>query len=80
MKLNRYWLKESIRCLKKAWEHRNQTTWAFCPKCGQDLCSTDSFVSDVGDGSKNIVTYVCSRCKTESLWNFDCIAPLLIES
>lgn len=71
MKINHYWFKEAKIALKKAWKHRNQMTWCFCPVCKQDLCSTDSFVSDTGHGKDNRVTYKCSRCGAKSTWNFD---------
>lgn len=56
-----------------AWKHRDQKTWCFCPICKQDLCSTDSFVSDTGHGDKNRVKYKCTRCGARSVWNFDVI-------
>ena len=73
MRLNNYWFNEVKKALKMAWKHRNQSTWCFCPVCKQDLCSTDSFVSDKGRGDKNKVTYKCSRCSCKSIWNFDVI-------
>ena len=74
MKLNKYWFDEAKRCLRLAWIQRNQHNWSFCSICHQDLCSTDSFVSDKGHGDKNVVKYKCSRCGCKSEWNYD-IAP-----
>lgn len=73
MKLNHYWFKQAKIALKLAWENRNQTMWAFCPICGQDLPSTNSFVSDKGKLDKNKVKYKCSRCGCKSTWNLDII-------
>ena len=42
-----------------------QRTYCWCPKCNNDLVR-DSFVSDE-DG---IVTYRCSWCGHESVWDF----------
>lgn len=35
--------------------------------CGNELITSDSFVSDTTEG----VRYKCTDCKKESLWNFD---------
>ena len=52
-----------------------QTTWCWCPTCGRDLCSTDSFQSDTDEG----VLYECSWCEHRSLWDFDTFpCPVLI--
>lgn len=74
MKLNHYWWQEAKKCLKMAWNNRNQRTFCYCPVCKQDLCSTDSFVKDT-----DFVYYDCSRCKTKSKWNFNALAPILID-
>lgn len=44
----------------------------FCwCECGNELCSTDSFVKDT-----DFVYYKCSQCGKESRWDFDAPAPL----
>jgi hypothetical protein len=45
----------------------------YC-KCGNELTTTNSFISDEGEQENNIVTYKCSHCNKESKFNFD-IAP-----
>lgn len=68
-----FFMKEGI-FLKK----RNmQNCFVYC-KCKNELCSSDSFVSDTYDkNGDNHVKYKCSNCKKESDWNFD-IAPVAI--
>ena len=51
-------------------KNRKQFTFIYCD-CGNELCSTDSFISDI-DG---IVSYKCSKCGKESRYYFD-IAPV----
>lgn len=46
--------------------------------CGNELTTTNSFVSDEGEQGKNVVTYRCSHCEQESKWNFD-LAPAPIK-
>jgi len=56
-----------------------QTTFIHCEKCGNELCSSGSFVSDTYDENcDNHVLYRCSRCGHECDYNFD-IAPLPIK-
>ena len=50
----------------------------LCCTCGNELTTTNSFISDEGTGENNIVTYKCSHCETESKWNFD-LAPCPIK-
>lgn len=53
-----------------------QSTWCYCPKCKEDLCSSDSLVMDDYDR----VEYVCTNCGHWSLWNFDIApCPILME-
>ena len=54
---------------------KNQNTFCYCPICKNELCSTNSFVSDTEKG----VTYKCSRCRCESLWYFDTPAPFIMK-
>lgn len=41
--------------------------------CGNELTTTNSFISDEGTGENNIVKYKCSHCDAESKWNFDLV-------
>lgn len=51
-----------------------QTTFVYCPKCGCELISSDSFVFD-----EELVTYKCVKCGVISEWDFDSPAPILIQ-
>ena len=51
----------------------NQTCFCYCSKCNNELCGTNSFISDI-DG---IVTYKCSKCKEVFKFDFT-IAPVPI--
>ena len=51
-----------------------QTFFLYCPKCNNELCSSNSFISDTEDG----VNYVCSKCGHASSWNFD-MGPFALE-
>ena len=62
-------LKEIIKLIKFTWEHRDQVTWCYCPVCNNELCSSHSFIKDT-----DRVYFLCSRCGSRSIWNFD-IAP-----
>jgi hypothetical protein len=54
-----------------------QTTFIYC-KCGNEMCSDSSFISDTYDNNgDNHVKYKCEKCGTESDFNFD-IAPFPI--
>ncbi len=50
-----------------------QTTWCYCPKCNNELCSSNSFVKDT-----DFVYYKCSQCGHDSKWDFDFPAPVLM--
>ena len=50
-------------------ENYKVPVFSWCPVCKEDLCSNDSFLSDIDE-----VRYRCSNCGTYSYWNFD-IAP-----
>lgn len=74
----KYW--ESV---KKAKNKRDKillklgNTCLYCT-CGNELTSTNSFVSDEGEQGNNVVIYKCSHCNKESKWNFD-LAPCPIK-
>jgi len=54
-----------------------QTTYIYC-KCGNELCSSNSFISDTYDKKdNNHVIYKCSKCGAKHDYNFD-IAPMPI--
>lgn len=54
---------------------KKQTTFIYC-KCGNEMCSDGSFVSDTYDeNNNNHVKYKCKKCGLESDYNFD-IAPV----
>lgn len=50
-----------------------QTTFCYCTNCNNELISSNSFISD-----EELVTYVCSKCETETKWLFDAPAPILL--
>jgi len=53
-----------------------QSCFCYCSECNNELCGTDSFVSDVN----GIVTYKCSKCKVVSQFDFNVApVPILIE-
>lgn len=53
---------------------KGQRTFAYCPKCDNELISSNSFIKDTG-----YVYYKCDKCGTESKWDFDFICPILLE-
>lgn len=54
----------------------NQTTFVYC-ECGNELISSDSFVSDTYDKKeRNHVIYKCSKCGKKSDWDFDLPVPI----
>ena len=56
---------------------QKQYTHIYC-KCGNEMCSDGSFVSDTYDeNDDNHVLYECKECGVESDFNFD-IAPVPI--
>jgi len=56
---------------------KEQSTYIYC-KCGNEMCSDGSFLSDTYDeNGDNHVKYKCEKCGLKSDYNFD-IAPLPI--
>ena len=56
----------------------NQTTFIYCNKCNNEICSDGSFVSDTLDeNGDNHVLYKCKQCGQTADFNFD-IAPVPI--
>ena len=45
---------------------RNQTLFVYCPKCKNELVSSNSLVEDNG----YIVKYKCDKCGNISFWDF----------
>lgn len=45
---------------------RNQTLFVYCPKCKNELVSSNSLVKDDG----YIVKYKCDKCVNISFWDF----------
>lgn len=54
-------------------EKKKQTTFCYCPECNNELIGSNSFTSD-----GELVMFVCTKCGTESEWDFDAPAPLLL--
>lgn len=55
-----------------------QQTYIHCRQCNNELCSSDSFISDTYDeNNNNHVLYKCSSCGLKADYNFD-IAPVPI--
>lgn len=56
---------------------QEQTTYIYC-KCGNEMCSDGSFISDTIDrDGQNHVQYKCGKCGLKADYNFD-IAPVPI--
>lgn len=55
-------------------DYGDQRTFCWC-ECGNELCSTNSFIKDT-----DFVYYKCSSCGLKSKWDFDCPAPILLET
>lgn len=55
-----------IKRLYIKFKTRKQTCFVYCPKCHNELTSSNSFVHDI-DG---IVKYKCDRCGNISFWDF----------
>jgi len=54
-----------------------QRTFIYC-KCGNEMCSDGSFLSDTYDeNNENHVKYKCKKCNRESDYTFD-LAPVPI--
>jgi len=53
-----------------------QSCFCYCLECNNELCGTNSFVSDFN----GIVTYECSKCEVVSQFDFNVApVPILIE-
>lgn len=53
---------------------RQQSTWVYCPGCGEDLCTNGAIYTDT-----DLVRYACP-CGMDSEWMFDAPVPLLVAS
>lgn len=56
--------------------NKNQTCYCWCPKCGLELCNSESWYADP---KSDLVRYRCIQCGHESAWLFDAPTPILIE-
>lgn len=56
--------------------NKNQSTFCFCPRCGLELCNSESWYADA---DSDLVRYQCVQCGHRSTWLFDCPAPILIK-
>lgn len=64
--------------LKKLFTRKpEQRTRCWCPKCKNELISSGSYVKHFLDMT---VHYRCVKCGTETQWDFDCPAPILLET
>lgn len=68
-RLKTWWKEKQIK--------KNQKTFIWCD-CGNELCSSNSFVSDTYEEDGNHVRYKCSRCGLEQDYDFD-MAPVPIK-
>lgn len=57
---------QTIKKLFGKFKKRKQTCFVYCPKCRNELVSSNSFVEDK-DG---IVKYKCDKCGNISFWDF----------
>lgn len=62
------------KLLKMIFKYKKQTTFCYCPKCNNELCSSGSFIKDT-----DFVYYKCSECGLGTKWLFDAPAPILIK-
>ena len=74
------WLFFVIRLNKEEYQEKlykktGQSTFIYCPKCNNELISSNSFVKDT-----DYVYYKCSNCGYESKWDFDFLTPILIDN
>jgi len=53
---------------------KKQNTFCYCPKCNNELISSNSFIKDT-----DFVYYKCNKCGQESKWDFDFPVPILVE-
>lgn len=54
-------------------QRRAQHTFCYCPKCGNELISSGSFMEDT-----DLVHFACTQCGHPRQWLFDAPAPILI--
>ena len=52
--------------LRERFMKKKQSTCCYCPKCRNELTSSNSFVYD-NDG---LVKYVCDNCGNITFWDF----------
>lgn len=68
-----------IERFERAWSRPKPRTSIKCERCDNELCSSDSFISDNYDeDGNNHVIYRCARCGLECDYTFDA-APVPIK-
>jgi len=69
-------LKQSISYNKQI-QSKKQRTFVYC-KCGNEINREDdsSFIRDVYIKERNVIHYKCSKCGTESFFDFDYPCPI----
>ena len=72
------WLFWTIALNKEEYQklrlRQGQRTFIYCPKCDNELISSNSFVKDT-----DFVYYKCINCGAKSKWDFDFLTPILVE-
>lgn len=71
-------IKEIIKAFKCKNRYNKLITKCFCPKCDNELCGSNSYQFYRVSNNGNFEYFKCSKCGTESKWDFDSICPLLI--
>lgn len=60
-----------IKAIQAKNKYNNQGTKCFCPKCDNELCGSDSYLFFRQSSQGDFEFYKCSKCGTESKWDFD---------
>lgn len=54
-----------------------QKTFCYCPRCKNELISSDSYIEDKSKNS--FYTYFkCKKCGNTSIWDFNPPVPILV--
>lgn len=59
-------------------DYGDQRTFCWCD-CGNELCSTNSYWSQLFRNGRTLERYKCSKCGKGSTWDFDMPVPIRIE-
>ena len=80
----RYWdTVERARNRRNNKLSKYQSTLCFCPKCGNELITTGSFLisTDLDEPPVTLVIYKCKHCTETSKWVFGLTpCPILVKS